>query len=249
MTLDNPEFQPDDGSALLHAGRIVPIYRLTAGVAVASLRRAVRGALDASAAAFPEYLPGRLREEMGLGGIRETLEEAHYPTTFEKRDEALRRLAFDELLALQLGMVGRRRARVGEHGRPVAVDDATDVSIREAIVASLRRKVGREVDLTPDQAAAVRAIRDDIARPVPMLRLQAQRSEEVGERPLVLAGQEVGRGQERPLPAAERDRGEGPGRDRRLARADIALEEAKHRRGASDVPSDVPDGAVLVRRQ
>jgi ATP-dependent DNA helicase RecG len=171
MTLDNPEFQPDDGSALLHAGRIVPIYRLTAGVAVASLRRAVRGALDASAVAFPEYLPGRLREGLGLAGIRETLEEAHYPTTFEKRDEALRRLAFDELLALQLGMVGRRRARVGEQGRPVSVDDAADAAIREAIVASLRRKVGREVDLTADQAAAVAAIREDIARPVPMLRL------------------------------------------------------------------------------
>ncbi|TAL05434.1 MAG: DNA helicase RecG, partial [Chloroflexota bacterium] len=32
MTLDNPEFQADDGAALLHAGRIVPIYRLTAGL-------------------------------------------------------------------------------------------------------------------------------------------------------------------------------------------------------------------------
>jgi RecG-like helicase len=30
VTLDNPDFQRDDGSALLHAGRIVPIYRLTA---------------------------------------------------------------------------------------------------------------------------------------------------------------------------------------------------------------------------
>ena len=30
-SFDNPEFQPDDGSALLHAGRIVPVYRLTAG--------------------------------------------------------------------------------------------------------------------------------------------------------------------------------------------------------------------------
>ena len=171
LTLDNPEFQPDDGSALLHAGRIVPIYRLTAGLAVASLRRAVRAALDVSAAAFPEYLPAAIRTAMDLGGIRETLEEAHYPTTFERRDEALRRLAFDELLALQLGMVGRRRARVGEHGRPVTLDDATDTSIRVAIVESLRRKVGREVDLTPDQATAIEAIRDDIARPVPMLRL------------------------------------------------------------------------------
>jgi ATP-dependent DNA helicase RecG len=171
MTLDNPEFQPDDGSALLHAGRIVPIYRLTSGLGVASLRRAVRAALDRTAAAYPEYLPGDVRRELGLDPIGETLEEAHYPTTFERRDGALRRLAFDELLALQLGMVGRRRARVGERSRPVLVDDATEATIREAIVAGLHRKVGRDVELTPDQATAVAAIRDDLARPVPMLRL------------------------------------------------------------------------------
>ena len=54
------------------------------------------------------------------------LEEAHYPASFEGRDAALRRLAFDELLALQLGMVGRRRQRGRDAARPIAVDDATD---------------------------------------------------------------------------------------------------------------------------
>ena len=171
MTLDNPEFQADDGSALLHAGRIVPIYRLTAGIGVGSLRRAVRAALDRTTGAYPEYLPPDVRTALGLRGIGEALEEAHYPTTFERRDSALRRLAFDELLALQLGMVGRRRTRVGEQGRPVTLDDATDASIRQAIVAALRRRVGREVDLTPDQVAAIAAIRMDLARSTPMLRL------------------------------------------------------------------------------
>ncbi len=171
MTLDNPEFQPDDGSALLHAGRIVPIYRLTAGLGAASLRRAVRAALDRTAADYPEYLPEPVRERTKLGGIRETLDEAHYPTSFERRDAALQRLAFDELLALQLGMVGRRRARVGEQSRPVPVDDVTDRRIRDAIVAALRRHVGRDVDLTTDQDAAVGAIRADMERAIPMLRL------------------------------------------------------------------------------
>lgn len=171
LTLDNPEFQPDDGSALLHAGRIVPIYRLTAGLGAASLRRCVRAALDLVAPVYPEYLPPHVRAAHGLGAIGETLEEAHYPTTFERRDAALRRLAFDELLALQLGMVGRRRVRVGEVGRPVAVDDAADAAIRAAIVAALRRRVRPDADLTADQAAAVRAIRTDLEQPIPMLRL------------------------------------------------------------------------------
>jgi ATP-dependent DNA helicase RecG len=171
MTLDNPEFQVDDGTALLHAGRIVPIYRLTAGLTANSLRRAVRAALDRTAGAYPEYLPGPVRTELGVVGIGDALEEAHYPTSFERRDEALRRLAFDELLALQLGMVGRRRGRVGEHGRPVGISDAQDGAIRDALVASLSTKTGRPVTLTPDQAAAVTAIRADLGRPTPMLRL------------------------------------------------------------------------------
>ncbi len=171
MTLDNPEFQIDDGAALLHAGRIVPIYRLTAGLTVASLRKAVRAALDRTAAAYPEYLPSEVRKDAGLMGIGEALEEAHYSTTFERRDDALRRLAFDELLALQLGMVGRRRQRVGEHGQPIATSAEQDQAIRSAIEAALSAKIGRPVALTADQDTAVEAIRQDLARPTPMLRL------------------------------------------------------------------------------
>src|SRR4029078_7664146 len=48
LTLDNPEFQRDDEGALLHAGRIVPVYRLTAGITGNSLRRDVRGVLGAA---------------------------------------------------------------------------------------------------------------------------------------------------------------------------------------------------------
>jgi len=171
ITLDNPEFQADDGAALLHAGRIVPIYRLTAGLTAASLRRAVRAALDRTGAAYPEYLPAAVREGLGLDRIGQALEEAHYPTSFERRDEALRRLAFDELLALQLGMVARRRERVGEHGRSVVVTDPQDRAIRDALEAALTVKVARRVTLTADQAAAIVAVREDLARPTPMLRL------------------------------------------------------------------------------
>src|ERR1035437_8880164 len=56
-TFDNAEFQADDGSALLHAGRIVPVYRLTAGLTAPTLRRAIRQALDTAGPAYTEYLP------------------------------------------------------------------------------------------------------------------------------------------------------------------------------------------------
>ena len=172
LTIDNPEFQAIEGDGeVLHAGRIVPVYRRTAGLTAARLRVAIREALDRAGHAYPEYLPAALRREEGLEGITAALESAHYPPSFEARDEALRRLAFDELLALQIGMVGRRRARVRDRAPAVAVNDGTDRSIRAALTEALTRRVGGEVELTTDQADSMTAIRADLAASTPMLRL------------------------------------------------------------------------------
>jgi ATP-dependent DNA helicase RecG len=171
-TLDNPEFQVVEGDAeVLHAGRIVPVYRLTAGLTAARLRVAMREALDRAGHAYPEYLPDALRREEDLVGIADALESAHYPESFERRDTALRRLAFDELLALQLGMVARRRARGADRAPTIVIEDATDDAIRSALVGALSTKVGRPVELTPDQTAAIDAVRADLGGSAPMLRL------------------------------------------------------------------------------
>jgi ATP-dependent DNA helicase RecG len=172
LTLDNPEFQVvADDTELLHAGRIVPVYPLTAGLTSIRLRAAIREALDKAGYAYPEYLPAPIMAEEGLVPIARAIEEAHYPDSFEGRDAALRRLAFDELLALQLGMVQRRRQRVRDAAPQVTVDAASDSSVRTALVDALAVRVGRPVELTVDQAASMTAVRDDLARPTPMLRL------------------------------------------------------------------------------
>jgi ATP-dependent DNA helicase RecG len=170
LTLDNPEFQVDAPDAdLLHVGRIVPVYRLTAGLTAARLRSAMREALDRAGAHYPEYLQRAVRD--GLPEIAPALEQAHFPETFEGRDAALRRLAFDELLALQLGMVARRRQRGRDVARSVVVDDATDGQIRDGLEQALSRRIGNDVNLTPDQAQAISELRDDLGRARPMLRL------------------------------------------------------------------------------
>ena len=172
LTIDNPEFQAVEGDGeVLHAGRIVPVYRLTAGLPAARLRVAMREALDRAGHAYPEYLPASLRREEGLEGVASALEGAHYPSSFEARDAALRRLAFDELLALQLGMVGRRRARGRDHAPVIAIDGGADAAIRDALRAALSRRVGTEIHLTGDQAEAMDQVRTDLAAPTPMLRL------------------------------------------------------------------------------
>ena len=172
LTFDNPEFQVLTGETeVLHAGRIVPVYPLTSGLTAARLRSAIREALDRAGHAYPEYLPASIVAEEGLMPIAQAIEEAHYPDSFEGRDAALERLAFDELLALQIGMVQRRRQRVRDAAPKVHLDEASDASVRSALVEVLGGRVGRPVQLTTDQVAAMTAIRDDLARPTPMLRL------------------------------------------------------------------------------
>jgi ATP-dependent DNA helicase RecG len=171
LQFEDPDFQVDDGSTLLHAGRIVPVYRLTAGLNVARLRAAVREALDRGRGGFTEYLAADVRKRVELPGIGEAVEEAHFPASFETRDGALRRLAFDELLAVQVGMVGRRRERGRSRAIAIPSEDERDRAVREAITASLVRKVGRPVELTDDQSSSMSVIREDLARTEPMLRL------------------------------------------------------------------------------
>jgi len=172
LTFDNPEFQAvGEDTEVLHAGRIVPVYPLTAGLTAARLRLAIREALDKAGHAYPEYLPEPIRTGEALAPIARAIEEAHYPDSFEGRDAALLRLAFDELLALQLGMVARRRQRGREAAPLVEVDEPSDASIRASIVASLTARIGRSIELTADQATAMTAIRRDVAQPTPMLRL------------------------------------------------------------------------------
>jgi len=169
VLLDNPAFQAPDGD-LLHVGRIVPVYRLTAGLPIRTLRASIRAALDRPPP-YPEYLPAPIRRGMGLVGIDDALAQVHFPDDFERRDAALRRLAFDELLALQVGMVGRRRERAVAASVSIATEPARDAEVRGALAAALGHRLGRGVELTGDQERAMDAVRDDVRGPHPMLRL------------------------------------------------------------------------------
>jgi ATP-dependent DNA helicase RecG len=181
----NPEFG-SAGDEALHAGRIVPVYRLTAGVTLGWLRERIRAALDLCLPEFDDYLPSDLRVagDEALPQIREAVEWVHFPPDFERLDAALRRLAFDELLALQLGMVARQRQRQTEASEPVVVGDerygeaiaTVERVIGEQVGSRRARAMGADdgaprVELTKDQRAALEQIRDDLTTERPMMRL------------------------------------------------------------------------------
>ena len=175
VSLDNPEFQPED-TTLLHTGRIVPVYRLTQGLTARVLRNAIRSTLDlVQPYADADYLPPSVRGQRT--GIHRAVEGAHYPEDPTHQEQALDRLAFDELLALQIGMVSRQRSRGRDRGEPIHVDRARYAEAARSVEATIGRSVrardpeAGEVTLTRDQRSALDAIVMDLGSERPMMRL------------------------------------------------------------------------------
>jgi len=177
VQLEAPEFSPVEGGETVNAGRIVPIYRLTKGVTALSLRRAVRELLDRFGAALTDPLPAEIRVRHGLMTLAAAIEEAHWPHEFDQRDAALCRLAFDELLAVQLSLVRRRRRRARGSAPKMLVATAERTKIEAAIRSALTigaaaGAAGSVVsEWTSDQKIAIDAVLADLQGGEPMLRL------------------------------------------------------------------------------
>ncbi|WP_376795103.1 ATP-dependent DNA helicase RecG [Thermogemmatispora sp.] len=98
---------PEKGE-LLNTGILVPIYSLTEGLPARTMRRLTRWVVDRYAALIPDHLPATIRQAAGLLPLSEAVAQMHYPANEELLAAARRRLAFDELFLIQLGMQERR---------------------------------------------------------------------------------------------------------------------------------------------
>jgi ATP-dependent DNA helicase RecG len=156
----NPEWEPAEAE-LLQAGRIVPVYPLTQGLYQRQVRQLTRAALDLALPRLEDPLPPALRERNRLPSLAWALEQLHYPETLAAAERARRRLAFDEFLVLQLGLVQRRLAWHAQAGIAIPIDRA----FLETFLASL------PFQLTGAQRRALEEILANLAEPHPMSRL------------------------------------------------------------------------------
>jgi ATP-dependent DNA helicase RecG len=154
----SPEFSPA-GRESMHTARVVPVYRLVSGVTQKRVRELLARILDRALPALSEPLTAD--ERRGLPGLAEALRAAHFPEEAADVVSALDRLAFDELLALQLTLAQARVARLTLRSAPV------DISMDELkhLLAAL------PFALTGDQRRAVDEIVRDLASEQPMRRL------------------------------------------------------------------------------
>ncbi|HEX6510088.1 MAG TPA: ATP-dependent DNA helicase RecG [Chloroflexota bacterium] len=147
---------------LTHAARLVPVYPLTKGLFQRSLRQLIHRVLDEYASVLDDYLPGGVRERLRLPELAESVSQYHFPEDSEHRAWAERRLAFDELLLIQLGLL-MRKEQWQQPERDIAIP--ADELLLERFCSSL------PFSLTGAQRRVISEILDDMSRPVPMSRL------------------------------------------------------------------------------
>lgn len=157
----NPEYEEWDDGEHVHTGRLVPIYPRIEGLFPRWLRTFMRELVTTWTPAVQDFLPPETCRRHALMALPDSLRAIHFPERREEAQAGKRRLVFDDLLLLSLGVALRRQAAEAEvaeimKGRP---------ELEEVV----RGRFG--FLLTAGQETALAEIKADMARPRPMTRL------------------------------------------------------------------------------
>jgi ATP-dependent DNA helicase RecG len=106
------------GDELMHTGRVVPVYPLTAGISQRMMRKIVKAGLDKVGSEIPENLPEALLKSGGMMSRELALRQIHYPDSWESLEEAGRRLKFEEIFYLHILVMLRKRKLAAGKPRP-----------------------------------------------------------------------------------------------------------------------------------
>jgi len=170
-----PDSSDDAETRLLEVGRITPVYESLGGSKLASRwqRKVIFNLLETMRGAVPECLPASMLSRLDLPAREAALREVHFPpegtslTQLQSSATAAhRRLIFEELFFLELGLELKRK-RMRER---VGIGFATNDKVREAI---------REVLPFHPTAAQKRTLGEivtDMRQPSPMRRLHGPRT-------------------------------------------------------------------------
>ena len=165
-----PDASDDAETQLLEVGRITPVYESLGGSRLASRwqRKTIFNLLEGMRGAVPDCLPQSMLDRLSLPGRETALNEVHFPlegTPFTQLQSsstpAHRRLIFEELFFLELGLELKRRRMKERAGIAFAANDKVREAIREVL----------PFHPTAAQKRALGEIVTDMREPSPMRRL------------------------------------------------------------------------------
>ena len=112
-----PEFYP-----VSSAPSVCPIYRQTEGLSTRMISNAVKHALALLPEQVKDPIPYDIRMQHHLCELRYALEQIHFPDSVESMEIAKKRLVFEELFTLQLGLLELKYRKKQETSLPPFID-------------------------------------------------------------------------------------------------------------------------------
>ncbi len=162
LVFESPEWELFEDRESIHAGRLVPVYPLTSGLYPRQLRSLMKKAIDDWAGQLQDFLPVETKERCQLLDLPKAIIQAHFPDDYTLKDAARKRLAFDELLLIQLGVLRKKRDwQEGQPGNAFALN----MGLINNFLSSL------PFTLTHAQERVLQEILSDLQRTKPMSRL------------------------------------------------------------------------------
>jgi ATP-dependent DNA helicase RecG len=160
LVMNSPEWEPLEQQNL-HTNRIVPVYPLTSNITQRWLRRLMYEVVTYWAPRVADPLPDPLRQSAELVDLPTALFQSHFPASTDQLRAARHRLAFDEILMLQLGVMSQKR---NWQNRAARVYETPD----DWLVSQVARL---PFQLTAAQQNALKDVKSDLASGRPMNRL------------------------------------------------------------------------------
>ena len=160
LIMNGPEWEPLE-SQNLHTNRIVPVYPLTSNITQRWLRRLMFEVITYWSPRVADPLPESMRHSAEVMDLPTALLQAHFPTTADQLRAARHRLAFDEILMLQLGVLSQKR---NWQNRSAHVYDTPD----DWLTSQVARL---PFQLTAAQQNALKDVQSDLTSGHPMNRL------------------------------------------------------------------------------
>lgn len=85
-----------------NTGKIIPLYPLTYSISQNQIRKIIENGLSLINGNLKESMPKEILEEYKLIDLNSAIRQIHFPKEFAEYESARERLAFEELLTMQL---------------------------------------------------------------------------------------------------------------------------------------------------
>jgi len=159
---ESPEWELLEDRELIHAGRLVPLYPLTRGLYPRQVRKLMKETVDRWSPGINDFLPPSLSQRLNLLELTQAIPQAHFPDDEMTKGRARYRLAFDELLLLQLGVLNKKRHwQEDQPSNPFTISEP----LLESFLGSL------PFELTAAQKRVLKGLTADLQKSKPMSRL------------------------------------------------------------------------------